>query len=782
MHMNYDAGHGAFKNWVVEETTFDPAFQGKCEVVMSQGNGYMGMRSATEEKYVGQVRNFFVSGTFNKFDEYEVTELPNVADFGAIEIYIDGRRFHLDSGVVKNYSRRLNVKNGELTREIHWVSPEGKELILKFRRFISQANLHLLGFDIQIQSVKGDIHIDIHTGIDAQQSNSGAQHFHEGEKRIYDKRYIELLQQTTESKVDFVLMTAHRTFVNDVECTLEPKMEIDRRKVSVTYGYDCKMGETLRLEKIAVVHTSRDKQFDVASYDRTTLRSHALADLQKNADRRFDELLQESAEVWYSRWNTMNISIEGSDFDQLAIRFALYQLNIFTPMHDSRFGIGAKGLSGEGYKGHSFWDTEVFMLPFFIYTMPEVARNLLEYRYKTLGGARKKARDNGYKGAQFPWESALTGEEVTPVWGAVDIITGKATKIWSGFIEQHITCDITYAVWQYYQITGDQKFMDDMGYEIMFDTATFWSSRVEWMADRNQWGICNVIGPDEYKEHVDNNAFTNYMAVENIRLAIRYYDDLAKSNPVLLAKLTEKLSLDEARTLWLERVDNIYLPQPRNEDKVIPQDDTYLSKKLIDLTKYKQQGFVGGLFHDYNLEQVNQMQVSKQADIMVLFLQLENKFSLDTKLANWNYYEPKTLHDSSLSLSTHSVLASDVGNPELAYDLFRRAATIDIGQQMKSSDHGIHAASIGGMWQCVVYGFGGLRMLGGELRLNPNLPKQWNHLSFPIYWQGERLDIEVKCDQVCIKRPNFNGASINININIAGIKHSIDASEVTINV
>ncbi|WP_422526722.1 glycoside hydrolase family 65 protein [Serratia fonticola] len=778
--MNYDAGQGDEKNWVVEETGFDPAFQGKCEVVMSQGNGYMGMRSATEEKYVGQVRNFFVSGTFNKFDSHEVTELPNAADLSAIEIYIDDRRFHLDIGKVENYSRRINVKNGELIRQFTWTSPEGKELAFNFRRFISQANLHLLAFDIQIKAVNCSAKIEIRTGIDAQQSNSGAQHFHEGEKRIYEKRYIELLQQTTESKVDFVFLASHRTFVNDSEVNIEPAMVIDRRKVYVSYRHDCHAGDTYRIEKIGIVHTSRDKQFDVAGYQSDALRQHALSDLQHNATRRFDHLLQESAEVWHTRWKNMDITIEGSDFDQLAIRFALYQLNIFTPMHDSRFGIGAKGLSGEGYKGHSFWDTEVFMLPFFIYTMPEVARNLLEYRYKTLDGARKKARDNGYRGAQFPWESALTGEEETPVWGAVDIVTGKATKIWSGFIEQHITCDITYALWQYYQITGDQKFMDDMGYEIMFDTATFWSSRLEWLEERQMWGICNVIGPDEYKEHVDNNAFTNYMATENIRLAIRYYDDLANSNPKLLAKLSAKLNLAEARQTWLERIEQIYLPQPRPKDKVIPQDDTYLSKQLIDLTKYKQQGFVGGMFNDYNLEQVNNIQVSKQADIMVLFLQLENKFDLETKLANWHYYEPKTLHDSSLSLSTHSVLAADVGDPEMSYDLFHRAATIDIGQNMKSSDHGIHAASIGGMWQCVVYGFGGVRMLGGELRINPHLPAQWTHLAFPIYWKGERLEVSVSHDRVRFERPQFSGKPLDIEI--AGQKYSIETSGVTIDV
>ncbi|WP_421197540.1 glycoside hydrolase family 65 protein [Aeromonas enteropelogenes] len=780
MFMNYNAGQRELKNWIVEETAFDSALQGKCEVVMSQGNGYMGGRSATEEKYVGQIRNLFVAGTYNKFDADEVTELPNAADMSAIEIFIDGRRFHLDTGEVSHYSRRLNLKNGELTREFKWENNEGKRFEMRFRRFFSQANLHLMAFDVQVKALNCDAKIEIRSGVDAQLSNSGAQHFSEGEKRIYDKRFIELLQHTTESKVDFVFLTSHRSFVNGQAIDVAPSLAMDRRKVWVSINYDVKAGETFGTEKIGVVHTSRDKQFDMAGYELQALRDHALTNLKNNADRSFDALLAESAAVWDTRWSAMAITINGSDFDQLAIRFAQYQLNIFTPMHDTRFGIGAKGLSGEGYKGHSFWDTEVFMLPFFIYTMPEVARGLLEYRFKTLDGARKKAKDNGYIGAQYPWESALTGEEVTPVWGAVDIITGKSTKIWSGFIEQHITCDITYALWQYYQITGDQQFMDDMGYEIMFDTATFWTSRLDWLEDRNMWGICNVIGPDEYKEHVDNNAFTNYMAVENIKLAIRYYEDLEASNPALLAKLSDKLNLVEARQMWLERVDNIFLPSPRAADKVIPQDDTYLQKEIIDLTKYKAQSYVGGLFQDYNLEQVNEMQISKQADIMVLFLLLEDKFDLATKLANWHYYEPKTLHDSSLSLSTHAVLASDVGNPELSYALFQKAASIDIGQNMKSSDHGIHAASIGGMWQCVVYGFGGVRMLGGNLRINPNLPKQWSSLNFPIYWKGERLDVTVDQGQVRIARPEFNGQPLNIEV--AGEPRVINAAEASFNV
>jgi hypothetical glycosyl hydrolase len=343
----------------------------------------------------------------------------------------------------------------------------------------------------------------------------------------------------------------------------------------------------------------------------------------------------------------------------------------------------------------------------------------------------------------YPWESAYTGDEVTPVWGSVDIVTGEATKIWSGFIEQHITSDIAYAVWQYYEITGDEDFMNQYGYEMLFDTATFWTSRLEWNDEHQRYHINQVIGPDEYKEHVDNNAFTNYMAYQNIELAIKYSEKLATENPELFNQLNNVLNLESAKEKWVDKIDKIYLPQPREEDLVVPQDDTYLDKKIIDLTKYKNQKHVGSIFEDYNLEQVNDMQISKQADIMILFYLLENKFSTEVKRANWNYYEPKTLHDSSLSLSSHCALAADMDDLSLSYELFQRAAQIDLGPNMKSSDHGMHTASIGGLWQGVVCGFGGVRMLGGELRIDSKLPENWDELSFPIYWKGDRLKVRV---------------------------------------
>ncbi|MGM9986947.1 MAG: glycoside hydrolase family 65 protein [Bacillaceae bacterium] len=769
--MNYKYGQNELENWIVAEDGFDPTLQGKGEVVMALGNGYMGMRSSTEEIYVGQIRNLFVSGTFNQFDEYEVTELPNAADIVELNILINGERFNLEQGKTISYNRRLNLKNGELIRELVWENDKGEQFEMTFRRFISSANLHLVGMQVSIKALTAPATISIKSGINAQMTNSGSQHFHEGEKRIFDKKYVQLIQTTTESKIDFVFNTTHNWYLNGEATEVEPFMEIDRRRVSIRGTVELAVNEEVTMEKFTNIHTSRDKKWE-NEYDLQTMRDFALEDLKAINEKRFDALLAESAAVWAKRWEEIDITIESeTNYEQLAIRFAQYHLFIMTPAHDNRFGIGAKGLTGEGYKGHSFWDTEIFILPFYTFTEPKIARSLLEYRYNTIGGARKKAIDNGYKGAMYPWESAFTGDEVTPVWGAVDIVTGEATKIWSGFIEQHITCDIAFAAWQYYMVTGDQDFMDKYGYEMLLDTATFWASRVVWNEEKEQYEILEVIGPDEYKEHVDNNAFTNYMAQWNIAIAIKYYNDLKENRPELFARLNEQMDLDGRLVEWKEVVDKIYLPQPREEDNVIAQDDTYLTKEIIDLTKYKNQTHIGSMFHDYNLEQVNNIQVSKQADIMVLFYLLEDKFSQEVKRANWNYYEPKTLHDSSLSLSTHCVLANDMNDEEMAYDLFQKAARIDLGENMKTSDHGIHAASQGGVWQSVVFGFGGVRMLNGKLRINPSLPKAWNHLHFAFEWQGDRLEVDVTREGVKVENVTRKNATLEIEIN--GEQHQL---------
>lgn len=770
--MSYDNGKNEFDNWIVTETGFERKFQGKNEVVMSLGNGYMGTRSCTEESYFGQVRNTFISGTFNKPGKNDVTELPNVADMLGMDIFLDDELFSLEKGEFLDYNRSLNLKTGELKRSFIW-NYRNNSYRFEFNRFVSFDDLHLMCSQITITSLEGVAEIQIKSGINGQVTNSGAQHFEEGEKRIFDGAYLQMLQATTESEITFVHNTYHD--FSNTKAEVSSRFEMDRRKVVMLYEAKLQKGQTLLFTKFSNIYTTRDKELEGKSLEE--IRSLSIENLKEQSKKGFENLLAASATKWAGYWKRMDIKIESENsYDQLAIRFAQYHLLIMAPKHDSRYGIGAKGLSGEGYKGHSFWDTEIFLMPFFSYTFPEIARNLLEYRYNTIEGARKKAKENGYRGAMYPWESAWANDgEVTPVWGAVDIVTGKATKIWSGFIEQHITSDVAFAVWQYYKITGDEEFMELYGYEILLDTGIFWSSRLEWDEVKGEYHINNVVGPDEYKEHVNNDAFTNHMARWCMENASRYYDILKKNNLSLFEILNQKLNLDKEILELRERIDKVYLPQP-NEKKVIPQDDTYLSLKEIDLTKYKSQKHVGSLFQDFNLEQVNQMQISKQASVVMLLYLLEYKFDHSVKKANYEYYEPRTLHDSSLSLSTHAVLAADIDNLPLAYSLFERAARIDLGPNMKTSDHGIHAASLGGIWQILVCGFGGIRMLDGELRINPKLPPQIKSVSYPINWKGSELDVTVTADMLKIK----SSSDTKINLIILG-KEMEFLNELTVN-
>ncbi len=746
--MNYDKGKGELQNWLVTEIDFDTRFQGKCETIFCQGNGYMGMRTATEERYINQVRDTFVAGTFNKFDNNDVTELPNAADISNIDILIDGKLFGLDKGSYTDYHRTLNLKTGEVTRAFKWKNEEGKAFQFSFKRFISFDNLHLMAAEIEIKALTHSAKIRFDSGINGQMSNSGAQHFHEGEKRIFDKKYVQMLQQTTQSEITFIHNTAHSVTLEGT--VVSSRFEMDRRKVFMIYSSDVEVNQTIRIEKISNVYTTRDKELESLSLEK--LREYSIEQLKSACKSGYNTLHNLSAKVWAEKWKAIDIKIESNnDFNQLAIRFVQYHLLIMTPAHDNRMGIGAKGFSGEGYKGHSFWDTELFMLPFFTYTQPQIARSLLEYRYNTIKGARKKAMENGYKGAMFPWESAWADDgEVTPVWGAVDINTGKSTKIWSGFIEQHITSDISFAVWQYYQVTGDEDFMNNYGYEILLDTGIFWASRLQWNKDKKQYHINEVVGPDEYKEHVNNDAFTNYTAYWCIENAIHYYHLLKVEKPGIFNRLDNLLKLKNEIQELEKKLPLIYLPQP-NDNNIIPQDDTYLSLTEIDLHKYKNQEHVGSLFLDYSLSEVNLIQVSKQASVVMLMYLIEHKFSPEVKKANYNYYEARTLHDSSLSLSTHSILANDLDNRDLSYSLYRQATSIDLGLNMKSSDHGIHAASLGGIWQIIVCGFGGIRMVGGRLRIEPKLPKEITQITFPIYWKGNLLEIEVNHELLKVK-------------------------------
>ena len=756
--MNYRKGTGAETSWIIEETSFHEKYTGKCESIFTQGNGYLGLRNSLEERYVDTVRGMFITGTFNKASKEEATELPNVSDIVNMEIELNGERFSMTEDNLKEYSRTLNLYTGETCRNVLWEGKNGNVVQLSFHRFVSYKNVHVIGAYVEIKPVNCDVKATVVSGINAQVTNHGAQHLTEFSKRAFEEKFLQMGMVTTESAVSIAVSTVHKVFQSG-KYTEDAASKIidDRRKIHAEIQLVIPQGETARVEKISTVHSSRDLEYVASGKEPEgeNVCRDGLNNLKEAEEKGYETLLEERKKVWEKIWKKQDIQIDSKEDDaQIAVRFALYHLQIMVRREDNRVGIGAKALSGEGYKGHSFWDTETFIFPYFQMAEPETARTLLEFRYKGLYGARKKAIENGYKGAMYPWEAAWVSDgEVTPYVIGVNVHTGEPMICLTGVIEQHITSDIIFALWQYYAATDDQDFMDRYGYEMTIETARFWNSRLEWIEENNRYEIRDVIGPDEYKEHVDNNAYTNYMAHENMRLAAQVIACIRDEKKDIYGKMQklmqeEGTSLEQLEEELKDKMKKLYLPQPDEKTGIIPQFDGYFDLKEIDLSVYKNASVVGTVFHDYSGEDVQGMQAGKQADIVELLYQMEDITTPDNKAKNYVYYEARTLHDSSLSKAIHSITACDLGMEKEAYDMFMSAALTDLGQEMKSSDAGIHSANMGGVWQDVVMGFGGIRIRDGHLRIAPNCPKQWEKFTYPLYWKGNELHITVCKDGV----------------------------------
>jgi kojibiose phosphorylase len=489
-------------------------------------------------------------------------------------------------------------------------------------------------------------------------------------------------------------------------------------------------GETVVADKLVALVTSREMD---------NVRDAALAQLRSAVECGHDDLRASSDAAWESEWEICNVTIEGDDEADRALRYALFQLLIAAPRHDDRVSIPAKTLSGFGYRGHVFWDTEIFILPFFTFTQPRIARNLLMYRYHTLPGARRKARENGYEGAMFAWESAATGDETTP--RLVPGPEGNLIRIWTGDIQYHISADVAYGVVQYWRATGDDAFMRDYGAEIVLDTACFWASRVEWNAARGRYEINDVIGPDEYHEHVDNNAYTNRMARWNLEAALEVLAWLRREHAGKAAQLKSHLGLTVDRLArWADIIGCLYLPHDP-ETGLMEQFDGFLDLETVNLADYEPRSH--SMLVELSVEGIQSYQVIKQPDVLMLFHLLGDAYDEETLRVNWDYYLAYTdlTHGSSLGPSIHAALAARLGKPRWAYEQFMHAAEVDLKDLRGNTADGIHAASAGGAWQSVVFGFAGLKTGEEGYGVTPRLPSHWKQLKFSFHDRGEKIDL-----------------------------------------
>lgn len=450
------------------------------------------------------------------------------------------------------------------------------------------------------------------------------------------------------------------------------------------------------------------------------------------------KVVQEHEAAWSDRWRSSNIEVEGDPAAEQALRFAVYHLISAANPADERVSVGARGLTGDDYHGHVFWDTEIYLLPFYVFTWPEAARALLMYRFRTIDGARQKAAQMGWRGAMYAWESADTGAEATPE--QVVAPDGQIIDILCGKQEQHITADIAYAVWQYWQATRDVDFLLDAGAEILLETGRFWSSRAQPEGD----GYCHirgVIGPDEYHEHIDDNAYTNVMARWNIRRALEVAALLRERWPDRWARLTHRLGLEDTELVRWRTVAEKMFTGWNSQTGLFEQFAGFFGLEEIDLAGYAGRSVPMDVV--LGRERTQRSKVIKQADVVALFGLLPEEFPGDSGRANFRYYEPRCGHGSSLSGAMHGMVAARLGDSDLALQYFHQAVAIDLADNHTTIAGGLHMAALGGTWLTAVFGFAGLWLHNDGIGFNPKLPASWTALKFGIAWRGRRLRISI---------------------------------------
>ena len=721
-------------SWLIEETEFDRTRQNQSETVFTVGNGYLSTRGSLEERYPEDLPATLLSGLYDEISIFH-TELANAPDWTCAHLLVDGERFSLSQGKLLLHERTLDLRDGILRRHVQWQSPHGETVEIQTMRFASMADPHLCVQLYAVTALDFDGEVKLQTWLDGKAENPGIPpfpevgvlHWKELSQGSADAQTIYLGTRTRSSKIELGIATG---FV--LEGIPEGKIHTQEGACpSLDLTCHLHKGQTVVAIKLTAIYTSLEEENPVET---------SLLKVQEARDKGYAAIMREHWEAWARLWENSAVRIEGDEQAQRAVRFNLYHLLIAAPRTE-RTSIPAKTLSGFGYRGHVFWDTDTFILPFFALTQPEVAKRALLYRYHTLTGAREKARQAGFEGAMFAWESATDGSEVTPRW--VPDKNGSPVPILCGTLEHHISADVAHAVWQYWQASGDDEFMRDFGAEIILSTAQFWASRVEYDNDREHYVIRHVIGPDEYHDDVDNNAFTNAMARWNLKAGVKVWTWLVERSPKKAEALRSKIDLaGESIKEWDEIADRIEFHHDQ-ETGLIEQFDGYFSLEKIDISTLEPR--TRSVYDILGPEKLRKSQAIKQPDVLMLLSLLPTEFDERTLRANWEYYESRTddKYGSSLSPSIQAILGCKVGEIENAHEHFLRAALVDLEDSRGNTGEGIHAASAGGVWQALVLGFGGLRITPEGPRAWPQLPEHWKRLRFSVWYRGQRLSFDL---------------------------------------
>lgn len=730
------AGLLSVDDWLIPQEEYNPENNLDWESRFCLASGFMSSRGS---EICGTSRPSlpatYAHGVFDRSEAF-MRELVNLPDWAKLKVYVNCVPVGVD-GRISDYLRVLDLKNGLLAARYTAHLGEDGRVLVETVKLLSRAHPQCGLIRLYLTPLDRDLLFELENVIDGTITN-----FMDYPR--FRTRHFEMTANAP-GKQGVYIEVRTRDFRLPVGIGACVKGDLLGSRAFKPYGETAcefmdaraEKGETLRIDKFAALSTGRDT--DGVRWQVTRL-------LEEFTTRGADAEIAAHRKAYQRLWSMGDLEIQGDAPLQKAMRFNLFHLMSTPSLTDDRVNIGAKLMHGEEYGGHAFWDTELFCLPFFTWVFPDIARNLERYRGHLLDAARRNARDSGYQGAKFPWESADTGDEECPAW-TVDY-DGTCYRCYVADYEHHVTAAVAYGLWDYVRVTGDDALMRDFGLELLLETARFWVSRMTWSEENHRYEILQVTGPDEWHEPVDNNAYTNRMAKWNIETALTSLEQMRKSHPEAAESLLRRIGLtEEEKADWRRHADLLYL---HGEKGLIEQFDGYFDIPDAIITEWDENGMpkmpaacVG--------KRGMQQPILKQADVVMLMRLLEECYDPETRRINFEYYEQRTLHHSSLSPSVHALMAARLGLAEHAYQYLKRSAFVDLDNNQRNTREGLHAASMGGTWQAVVMGFCGLYLNEqDEPAFEPHLPSGWKQVRFRIQRHGKPFQVTVTQDGAAI--------------------------------
>ncbi|MCX7710785.1 MAG: hypothetical protein N2484_13180 [Clostridia bacterium] len=717
--------------WIIKEKELAYSDRSFHESVFSLGNGYMGVRGFNEED--NQLARYeactYIAGIFDYFLP-RFTDMVNTPNFWKSGIRINGQWFCLDNGSVLEYEKELDMRKGIIRRDILWENSIGNKTRIETVKFLSKDDVHQAVLSIRILPLNYSGEVEIETGIDADVCNcvipddqmkdeiSLFEMLREENKNIIGEDILTIKLRTMRSGYTVCEGFGLELLQDGSPLVSKSTIKLGNKSVSRKIIMDAAENHEYQINKFIGIWTSRDTEAE-------GLEAKVVGSCRENMLKGYPKILDEQYKAWERIWNRVDIGIVGDDKSQKALRFNIFQLIQTNSENDPGVSIGARGIMHSRYKGCYFWDTDIFMLPFYLYTNPNAARNLLLYRYNTLPGAERNAREQNLEGARYPWMSSIDGSEQCDTW---DI----------GLSEVHITADVAYAFNQYYNVTGDLEFMVRYGLEVLIKTARYWKSRFTYDRNTDQYNMLFVKGPNEYGGVTINNTFTTMMANFNMLTAMRFVEMVRNEFPGPWAVLKDRIGYEDSEAEnWADIIQKAVINYDTAKQLYI-EDEHFYKLEPVDIAGLKDND--KALYRKICFDRLQRLRILKQADVLLLMHLLPTRFTQEEMMNAWNFYEPITVHDSSLSYGTHAAVAARLGLMKDAYHYFTKSVNLDLGNLMDNTGkEGIHFAALGASWQAVVNGFAGIMPENGELKLSPMLPEQWKELNFKLLYKGNLI-------------------------------------------